>query len=61
MSLCRVSTQGGPQLYVVASSYKDAAECIEQYAKNYKVNMIELVSDNTFISPKVVADLHGEE
>ena len=60
MSLYRALSQWGQQLYVVALSYKDAAERIEQYAKSYRVSMIELVSDSILISPKVVADLHSE-
>ena len=60
MSLYKVSTQRGQQLYVTALSYKDVAECIEQYAKGYTVSTIELVSDSVLISPKVIADLHSE-
>lgn len=60
MSLCRVSTQGGPQLYVAVLSYKDAAECIEKYAKSCTVSMIELVSNSVLISPKVIANLHDK-
>lgn len=58
MNLYRVLTQGGQQLYVVALSYKDAAEYIEPFTKRETINMIELVSNHTYISDKIVTNLH---